>query len=235
MENVSLLDVSQKPQKIVRYNSQRAVHIYANYTGKNLGAALKIINEKVKEKPKEINSEYGSQTKLLSEAIVSMSIAALLAIFMVYIILCAQFESYRSPFAIIMSVTLSFSGAFAALLVTDTELSIYAMIGMILLMGLATKNSILLIDFTLKRMREGGLTIKQALLEACPVRLRPILMTTFAMIFAMLPIAIGSGYGGSARAPLAIAVIGGLISSTLLTLIVIPCVFSLIQKEESIK
>ena len=232
MENVSLLEILQKPQKIVRYNSQRSVSIYANYTGKNLGAALKKINHKIQERPKDINSEYGSQTKLLNEAIVSMSIAAFLASFLVYIILCAQFESYRSPFAIMMSVPLSFSGAFGALLLTDTELSIYAMIGMILLMGLATKNSILLIDFTLKRIREDNMTTKEALLDACPIRLRPILMTTFAMVFAMLPIALGTGDGGSARAPLAIAVIGGLLSSTLLTLVVVPCVFSLIQRDK---
>jgi len=127
---------------------------------------------------------------------------------------------------------LAFSGAFAGLLVTQKAMSIYAMIGLIMLMGLVTKNAILLIDFTLGRMR-SGLNMIDALVEAGPVRLRPILMTTAAMIFGMLPIAIGHGDGGEARAPMAVCVIGGLVSSTLLTLIVVPSVFVLVQNGRS--
>jgi HAE1 family hydrophobic/amphiphilic exporter-1 len=152
-----------------------------------------------------------------------------LAIVLVFIVLCAQFESYVTPFVIMMSVPLAFSGAFAGLLLTQKAMSIYAMIGLIMLMGLVTKNAILLIDFTLMRIRDGK-TVFDALVEAGPVRLRPILMTTAAMIFGMLPIAIGHGDGGEARAPMAVCVIGGLVSSTVLTLIVVPSVFLLVQR-----
>ncbi len=127
-----------------------------------------------------------------------------------------------------MSVPLAFSGAFLGLLLTQKTMSIYSMIGLIMLIGLVTKNAILLIDFTLQKIRSGE-SVNQALLEAGPIRLRPILMTTAAMIFGMLPIAIGHGVGGEARSPMAVCVIGGLISSTILTLIVVPCIFSALQ------
>ena len=152
----------------------------------------------------------------------------LLAILLVYMVLCAQFESYAVPFVIMMSVPLAFSGAFAGLLVTGMVMGIFSMIGLIMLVGLVTKNAILLIDFSLHKINEG-LPVRQALVEAGAVRLRPILMTTLAMIFGMLPIAMAHGVGGEARAPMAVCVIGGLISSTVLTLVVIPCIFSLIQ------
>src|SRR5262249_4961496 len=115
-----------------------------------------------------------------------------------------------------------------SLLITGQIMSVYAMIGIILLMGLVTKNGILVIDFTLQRINEGA-TVKEALLEAGPIRLRPILMTTFAAGGGMLPVAIGHGVGGEARAPMGVAVIGGLLMSTLLTLVVVPCFFSAVE------
>jgi multidrug efflux pump subunit AcrB len=120
---------------------------------------------------------------------------------------------------------LSFVGAFLALLITGTTLNMLSMIGMILLMGLVTKNAILLVDFANQGMREG-MGLRQALMESGQIRLRPILMTTLAMIFGMLPMAIGAGSGGSINAPMARAVIGGVITSTLLTLVVVPVLYT---------
>jgi HAE1 family hydrophobic/amphiphilic exporter-1 len=143
-------------------------------------------------------------------------------------ILCAQYERYLAPFVIMSALPLSFTGAFGSLLATGQIMSIYTMIGIILLMGIVTKNGILLIDFTLQRMAEGK-SVTDALLEAGPIRLRPILMTTFAAGGGMLPIAIGHGVGGEARSPLGVAVIGGLLMSTVLTLVIVPCMFSTLE------
>lgn len=228
----SVARVEQKPalSKVERLGGQRQIVVLANFQGTDLSAAIRSLEAQVKKTlPPGITYNLEGQAKLLKDAIGAMLGALGFAIILVFIVLCAQFESYLTPFVIMMSVPLAFSGAFAGLLITQKSMSIYAMIGLIMLMGLVTKNAILLIDFTLSRMREG-LNVIDALVEAGPVRLRPILMTTAAMIFGMLPIAIGHGDGGEARAPMAVCVIGGLISSTVLTLVVVPSVFVLVQK-----
>jgi HAE1 family hydrophobic/amphiphilic exporter-1 len=143
-------------------------------------------------------------------------------------ILAAQFESFVHPFTIMMSLPLAVVGAFGALAVSGAHLSIFGMIGLIMLMGLVTKNAILLVDFAQRRKAQGASTA-DALLVAGPLRLRPILMTTAAMILGMFPVALGLGESGAGRAPMAVVVIGGLITSTLLTLVVVPVVFSLIE------
>ena len=227
----SIARIEQRPalSKVERLGGQRQVVVLANFQGKDLSGAIAKLETHVKSSlPAGITYSFEGQAKLLKDAIGAMLGALGFAIILVFIVLCAQFESYLTPFVIMMSVPLAFSGAFAGLLVTQKAMSIYAMIGLIMLMGLVTKNAILLIDFTLGRMRDG-LGMIDALVEAGPIRLRPILMTTAAMIFGMLPIAIGHGDGGEARAPMAVCVIGGLLSSTILTLIVVPSVFVLVQ------
>ena len=227
--------IEQKPSlsKVERLGGQRQIVVLANFQGKDLGSAIRALESHVKSTlPQGMSYNLEGQAKLLKDAVSAMLGALALAIILVFIVLCAQFESYLTPFVIMMSVPLAFSGAFAGLLITQKSMSIYAMIGLIMLMGLVTKNAILLIDFALAKMREG-LNIFDALLEAGPVRLRPILMTTAAMIFGMLPIAIGHGDGGEARAPMAVCVIGGLISSTLLTLVVVPSVFVLVRNAQN--
>jgi hypothetical protein len=134
----------------------------------------------------------------------------------------------KSQLDIALALPLSLTGAFGALLLTGQVMSVFTMIGIILLMGIVTKNGILLIDFTMQRIREGK-SVKAALLEAGPIRLRPILMTTFAAGGGMLPIAFGHGVGGEARSPMGVAVIGGLLASTLLTLVVVPCFFTVME------
>jgi HAE1 family hydrophobic/amphiphilic exporter-1 len=155
--------------------------------------------------------------------------ALMLGILLAYMVLAAQFESFIHPFTVLLSLPLSFIGAFGALMITGNTISIYSMIGLILLMGLVKKNAILLVDYT-NVLRVRGMTRKDALLQAGPVRLRPILMTTFAMIFGMLPVAIGLGEGAESRAPMGIAVIGGLLTSLFLTLLVIPSAYDLFDE-----
>lgn len=145
-------------------------------------------------------------------------------------VLASQFESFLHPFTIMLSLPLSIIGAVGALLLAGLTMSIFTMIGIILLMGLVTKNAILLIDYTNTLRERDGMEREAALLKAGPTRLRPILMTTFAMIFGMLPIALGTGAGSESRAPMAVAVIGGLTTSTFLTLVVVPVVYVLVDR-----
>ena len=148
-----------------------------------------------------------------------------LAVILIYMVLAAQFESFVHPFTIMLSVPLSIVGALAALIITGMTLSVFTMIGIIMLMGLVTKNAILLVDFA-NQARERGRSRADALVDAGELRLRPIVMTTLAMIFGMLPTALALGKGAEFRAPMAHAVIGGLITSTLLTLVVVPVVYT---------
>ncbi|MEZ5284435.1 MAG: efflux RND transporter permease subunit [Vicinamibacterales bacterium] len=150
-----------------------------------------------------------------------MGLALILAVAFIYIVLASQFESFLEPFLILLSLPLAIVGALLAILLTGHNLGMPAMIGMVMLMGLVTKNAILLIDLTNQYVREG-LSVPDAILKAGPIRLRPILMTTLAMILGMLPSALGRGEGGEFRAPISIATIGGLITSTALTLVVVP-------------
>jgi HAE1 family hydrophobic/amphiphilic exporter-1 len=229
LSSIATIVPSSAPSSIERLDAQRQIAVLANFTGKDLNAAVNKITSFIeKNKPTEIAMVLAGQAEIMKDAIGSMLQALLLAIILVFIILCIQYESYSSPLVIMAALPLSLTGAFGALLITGQVMSIYAMIGIILLMGLVTKNGILLIDFTLQKINEG-MSVKNALLEAGPLRLRPILMTTFAAGGGMLPVAIGHGVGGEARSPMGVAVIGGLIASTLLTLVVVPCFFSVIE------
>ncbi|HEX6036411.1 efflux RND transporter permease subunit, partial [Longimicrobium sp.] len=167
----------------------------------------------------------GGETEQLQETMGFVLESILLAVILIFLILASQFESFTQPFAIMLSLPLSLIGVLLALLLTDDTFNMMSMIGVIMLMGLVTKNAILLVDNANER-REAGEDRRTALIEAGRVRLRPIVMTTAAMIFGMLPIAIGMGEGGGFRAPMARAVIGGLITSTLLTLVVVPVAYT---------
>ncbi|MDW8478562.1 MAG: efflux RND transporter permease subunit [Xanthomonadales bacterium] len=155
--------------------------------------------------------------------------AFLLSLALVYIVLASQFNSLRQPLVVMLAQPLAVIGGLALLLLTGTSLNIFSMIGMVLLVGLVAKNSILLIDLT-NQLRAQGLGVDQALREACPRRLRPVLMTSVTVILALLPAALGAGAGADVNRPLAIAVIGGMVSSTLLTLVVVPAVYSLVER-----
>jgi len=175
------------------------------------------------------SGSYKGQADMMKESFQYLLFAAILGIVMAYMVLAAQFESFAHPFTVLLSMPFSLIGAFGALFLTGKTLNIFSIIGLILLMGLVKKNAILLVDYT-NILRGRGTSRKEALLEAGPVRLRPILMTTFAMIMGMMPIAIGIGEGAETRSPMAIATIGGLITSLLLTLIVIPVAYDVLDE-----
>ncbi len=204
----------------------RQVTILGNLQGIALGSAQKIVSQEAETiVPKAVQMKFSGQGEIMKESFESMTQALILAIIMIFMVLAAQFESFLHPFTIMMSLPLSIIGAFGALLLTQQSLSMISFIGLIMLMGLVTKNAILLVDNANQR-RSGGLAVREALIEAGAVRLRPILMTSFAMIFGMFPVALGLGEGSEIRRPMGVAVIGGLITSTMLTLLVVPAIYS---------
>jgi hydrophobic/amphiphilic exporter-1 (mainly G- bacteria), HAE1 family len=221
---------SASPQQIKRQDLQRRVSIYANAEGRpsgDVGADVQKLIKNTKLPPGYRFNVAGAQENIDESG--SAALAALgLAVIFIYLILASQFGSFLQPIAIMVSLPLSLSGVFIALLVTGTTLNLFSIIGFIMLMGLVTKNAILLVDFANQALREGK-TLREALLSAGQVRLRPILMTTLAMIFGMLPMALGLGKGGETQAPMGRAVIGGIITSTLLTLVVVPVLYTYIH------
>ena len=227
--SVAKIHEGSGPTQIDHEARQRQISVLANLDGKVLGDALDQVEAiAAKEVPSSMTYAFGGNGKMLQESISSMLLALFLAVICVYMILASQFESFVHPFTIMASLPFSLIGAFGALLITGMSMSIFAMIGLIMLMGLVTKNAILLIDFAIQR-RADGETINLALENAGATRLRPILMTTAAMIFGMLPVAIGHGDGGETRAPMGVIVIGGLITSTVLTLVVVPVLYNLVE------
>jgi len=217
------------PTEIARQARMRQITVFAGLDGLALGEASASTEEIARRVvPASIDTEMSGTSQLMTESFGYMIVALILAILLVYMILAAQFESFIHPFTIMMSLPLAVVGAFGGLFLAGQTFSIFGMIGLIMLMGLVTKNAILLVDFAQKQKAQGAST-QDALLVAGPIRLRPILMTTAAMILGMLPVALALGEGGEARAPMAVVVIGGLITSTVLTLVVVPVVFSLIE------
>jgi len=221
---------SSTPSEIVRRDLVREVVVSANLDGLPLGTAV----QKVSEAAAGLDLAPGyrvvmaGQNEEMDESFRYLGEALILAVIMVYLILAAQFESFVDPFAIMLSLPLSIVGMAAMLLATGDTVNIMSLIGLIMLMGLVTKNAILLVDFA-KKARQRGVDRRQALIDAGRTRLRPIIMTTVAMIFGMLPTAFAIGSGAEMRAPMARAVVGGLITSTLLTLIVVPVVYTLLD------
>ncbi len=221
------------PENIRRQDLQRRIALWANVEGRPSGDAGKEVQAMVKayELPPGLRFDVGGQIREQEEVNAAIFGALALAVIFIYIVLASQFGSFLQPLAIMASLPLSIVGVMLALLITNTTLNIFSMIGIVFLMGLVTKNAILLVDFANKGQREGR-TRNDALLAAGQVRLRPILMTTAAMIFGMLPLAIGLGEGSEQQAPMGRAIIGGVITSTLLTLVVVPVLYTYLDALE---
>jgi HAE1 family hydrophobic/amphiphilic exporter-1 len=222
--------VKSTPSEIDRQDLTRQVVISANLDGLPLGTAL----EKVGLAASQIHMAPGyhvvfsGEAEIMAESFGYMAEALILAILLVYLILAAQFESFIDPLSIMLSLPLSLIGMAGMLLLTGDTVNMMSLIGLIMLMGLVTKNAILLVDFT-KVLRSRGMNRTEALITAGRTRLRPIMMTTLAMIFGMLPLALALGAGAEMRAPMARAVVGGLVTSTFLTLLVVPVMYSFLD------
>lgn len=229
--DVAKVELRDGPSVIEHENRQRQIAVYAQLQGAALGDVAKVLRAKVAEKPLAPGYSliYDGQMKMLTEQNDAFGTAFLLAFVFIYMVLASQFESLKHPFTIMVSLPLALVGALLGLFFGGFHVSMGAMIGIILLMGLVTKNAILLVDGALQHLREGD-TVDEALMKAGPRRLRPILMTSAAMAIGMVPTAIGKGVGSEFRAPMAIAVIGGVITSTFLTLLVVPVVFAAMER-----
>jgi HAE1 family hydrophobic/amphiphilic exporter-1 len=218
------------PSQIDRQAQMRQVTLLADLKGMALGDAIGYLNDfAAKELPASVSYDFEGQARELGKAGKAFGMALLLGIVLVYIILAAQFESLVHPFTIMMSLPFAIIGGIAGLLLARQYMSMMAMIGFIMLMGLVTKNGILLVEFT-NQLRERGKSVRDALLEAGPIRLRPILMTSVAMIAGMVPVALARGDGAETRVPMAVTIIGGLVTSTVLTLGIVPVVYSLVDQ-----
>ncbi len=230
--DVASLSIKETPSVIEHFNRERRVTVLASPSANaSLGEVATAIQERMKvdPPPEGYTLFYDGQMKVLAEQNSAFLLVIVLAFAFVYMVLASQFESFKHPFTIMVSVPLALVGALLALVVTGWSITLGAMIGLILLMGLVTKNAILLVDQTLQNLRAGQ-ELNEALLNAGPRRLRPILMTSAAMAIGMVPTALGRGLGFEFRAPMAIAVIGGVLTSTFLTLFVVPLVFAVFEK-----
>jgi HAE1 family hydrophobic/amphiphilic exporter-1 len=216
------------PTKIDRKNRQRLVAVQAGLAeGYPLGNVVEEIRSSIADIDLgDVSIHFGGEAEMMEESFGNTGIALALAVILVYILMAALFEGYLSPLIIMFALPMALAGALLAIVITGQTLNIITIIGIIMLMGLVNKNAILLVDYT-NTLRARGLSRREALLQAGPTRLRPILMTTISLIFAMLPVAIMPSRGGEFRAPMAIAVIGGLTLSMLLTLLVIPVLYTL--------
>ncbi|QDA55913.1 efflux RND transporter permease subunit [Thermomonas aquatica] len=220
------------PSEIHRADQHRVAIISANLRGIDLGNAIREVDAMVAQNPlgTDIDMRIGGQGQELSESIRSLLFAFGLAIFLVYLVMASQFESLLHPFVILFTIPLAMVGAVAALMLTRAPVSVVVFIGLILLVGLVVKNAIILID-KVNQLREEGVAKREALVEGARSRLRPIMMTTLCAVFGFLPLALAFGEGAEVRAPMATTVIGGLLVSTLLTLVVIPVVYDLLDRK----
>jgi HAE1 family hydrophobic/amphiphilic exporter-1 len=238
-EAVPLLSVvqvadRQAPINLTRLNRQRAITVFANVAaGKSQQAALESAVETGRRVlPPGYVLEVSGAAQTFQESFQSLIVALALGVIVAYMILASQFNSFADPLSVLSALPLSLTGAFFALLATHQSLNLYSMIGLILLMGIVKKNSILLIDFTNQVRESEGASVRDGLLKGCPIRLRPILMTSIAQIVGAFPAALALGPGAESRRPMAVAVIGGVMLSTLLTLFVVPCVYTLLARKE---
>jgi HAE1 family hydrophobic/amphiphilic exporter-1 len=226
---VARVSSSIGPARIDHLNRDRVITVEANTENRPLSAVVDDALARVNQRPFPTGyaltqgGESEEQAEIFSQIFVAIGVAVML----MYFVLVVQFGSFLEPFAILLSLPLSLIGVMLALLITGKPLEIMSMIGVILLVGIVAKNAILLIDFA-KWSEEAGMDRREALIQAGRVRLRPILMTTFALVAGMVPIALGKGEGGDFRAPIGITVIGGVVTSTLLTLLVIPTVYEVL-------
>lgn len=233
--DIADVHISSGPIQIDREARQRQVIVYANTVGISPGDLIdKIDNELVPELNMPIGYRHAfiGQADSMKRSFAEISAALILAIIIIYMVLAAQFESFLYPIIIMVSLPFSVTGAILGLLLTGQTLNMISTIGFVMLMGLVTKNAILLVDYT-NLARDEGKSLREALIEAGALRLRPILMTTLSTILGMLPIALGIGAGAELRQSMGVVLVGGLITSTILTLIVVPLVYLLIEQAKN--
>jgi HAE1 family hydrophobic/amphiphilic exporter-1 len=230
LSQVATIQSGLAPARIDHLDRERVTNVEANTEGTSLTTVVGGIEAELAKipVPAGYRVSQGGETESQREVFASIGAALVVAVLLMYLILVVQFGSFLDPIAIMISLPLSLVGVVLALFLTGNTLNLMSLIGVILLMGIVAKNAILLIDFA-KWSHEEGMPLREALIHAGGVRLRPILMTTFALVVGMLPVALGQGEGSGSRSPMGIAIIGGVITSTLLTLLVIPTFYEILS------
>lgn len=233
LESLADIKVHEGPSEIRRIDQQRAVLISANVSGLDLGTVTGLIQQALGglDVPADVTFIIGGQNREMQTSLDSLTFALALAIFLVYIVMASQFESFLHPLVIMFTIPLALVGVILVLFGTGVPLSVVVFLGMIMLAGIVVNNAIVLVDY-INQLRRSGMTKIDAIVQAGSVRLRPILMTTSTTVLGLLPMALGLGEGAEIRTPMAITVVAGLVSSTLLTLVVIPVVYSVIDRGE---
>ncbi|MBD3165985.1 MMPL family transporter [bacterium] len=254
LKEVAEIEYASGPTQITRKNKRKMITVSANLAGGTVGELQSQLEQQLQLPeisaaqqfqdilrgrssvgprpssvlPGDVTVYFGGQAEMMAESFSSLLQALVLSIVLTYMLLAAILESYRFPFIIMMTLPLALIGVAAGLVMTGKSISIFSLMAIVMLVGIVVNNGILLIDYS-QQLRNEGRTLNDAILEACPVRLRPILMSTAATVLGMFPLALGIGAGGEFRAPMAIVAIGGLVSSTALTLIVIPVLFAMLE------
>ncbi|MGB3225635.1 MAG: efflux RND transporter permease subunit, partial [Desulforhopalus sp.] len=220
LANIADISIGNGPSQVDRYDRLRYVTVNADLGGAPLGTALADVKSlpSVIEMPSSVRLIEGGDAELMNELFSGFGIAILTGILCVFCVLVLLFKDFFQPISILSALPLSFGGSIIALLITKSEMSLVALIGIVMLMGIVAKNSILLVDYTIMNMNDSGMSRMEALIDACHKRAQPIIMTTIAMIAGMMPIVLGFGGDASFRQPMAVAVVGGLITSTALSL-----------------
>ncbi|MCD6194309.1 MAG: efflux RND transporter permease subunit [Candidatus Aminicenantes bacterium] len=225
-------ELVEGPQEIRRENQQREVLISANLQGRKISQVIPEIRKKIAELnlPPKYRVEFGGEQEEMARSFRSLIFALSLAILLVYMIMAAQFESLKHPFIIILTLPMGLVGSIWALLITGQTINVISVIGMVVLAGIVVNDAIVKIDYT-NQLRRRGIPLRSAIMEASRVRLRPILMTTVTTVLGLFPMALGLGRGSELQQPLAIAVIGGLLLATFLTLVLIPLIYELVEAQ----
>jgi multidrug efflux pump subunit AcrB len=229
LDSVVKLVNQQSPTEVDHYAIQRVVDIYVTPKGEDLGKLRDSVSQVVADMhlPDNIRVNLRGMVNAMNESFKSFGIGFSLSFILLFLILIAQFKSFVDPFLIMLAIPMGFIGVLVILLFTHTTLNVMSLMGVLMLIGIADSNSILIVDFA-HRLEEQGLSVTDAVITACRVRLRPILMTTLATIFGMIPMAMKLGEGGEQYTPMARAIIGGLTSSVLLTIFIVPAAYVLV-------
>ncbi|SBT09810.1 Uncharacterized transporter HI_0895 [Candidatus Accumulibacter aalborgensis] len=233
LANLLTVDESVSPRELNHFAQRRAVTITANLTpGYAMGEALKFLEETAgRVLPPGYAVDYAGQSREFKLSSSSLALTFILALAFIYLVLAAQFESFRDPFIIMLTVPLSMTGALLALLLSGGTLNVYSQIGLVTLVGLITKHGILIVEFA-NQLQEQGYEIKQAVIDAAVLRLRPILMTTGAMVLGAIPLALARGAGAESRQQIGWVIVGGLLLGTFFTLFVVPTVYTLLARRK---
>jgi HAE1 family hydrophobic/amphiphilic exporter-1 len=221
------------PVRLERKDQERIITVSANFTGRDMGSVISDIRDGLRSVPvpKDFAVLFGGDYEEQQEAFNELMLGLVLAIVLIYLVMAGQFESLRDPFVVLFSIPMAITGIVVVMILTHTVFSMQAFIGCIMLAGIVVNNAIILVDYTNRLRREAGMELMDAVKTAGARRLRPILMTASTTVLGLLPLSLGLGEGGEAQAPLARVVIGGLISSTVITLVLIPVVYSIFEQK----